>query len=202
MSNSQNKLIQNLSDAPIRIGDIMRVARNYGLYILAFACITGFLAGLWAHFQPSLYDATALIHLDQHSSISLSLSGTSSDDYPLKIQTQITGLQSPDVAIATIKKLGLAANPLFNPGLRQNLEIPIVRDELVRKFRGSLTVTRVPDTELISVTFRSRNPVLSALVANAVVDEYFEESFRQRYRSTQDISAFLTERLDSLKLKI
>ncbi len=202
MSNSQNKLVQNLSDTPIRVGDILRVARKYGLYILAFACITGFLAGLWAHFQPSLYDATALIHLDQHSSISLSLSGASSDDYALKIQTQITGLQSPDVAIATMKKLGLAANPLFNPGLRQNLDIPLVRDELVRAFRSHLTVTRLPDTELVSVTFRSRNPVLSALVANTVVDEYFEESFRQRYRSTQDISAFLTERLDTLKLKI
>lgn len=202
MSDSQNAFIKHLSDSPIRVGDILRVARKFGLFVLAFACITGFLAGLWAHFQPSLYDATALIHLDQHSSISLSTSGLSSDDYALKIQTQITGLQSTAVALAVMKKLGLPANPIFNPGLKQNMEIPQVRDQLVRTFLGSLTVVRVPDTELVSVTFRSRNPVLSALVANAVVDAYFEDSFRQKYRSTQDVSAFLTERLDSLKHKI
>jgi uncharacterized protein involved in exopolysaccharide biosynthesis len=202
LSDSQNTFIKNLSDSPIRVGDILRVARKYGLFVLVFACITGFLAGLWAHFQPSLYDATALIHLDQHSSISLSSAGISSDDYALKIQTQIRGLQSTAVALAVMKKLGLPANPLFNPSLKQNLEIPQVRDQLVRTFLGSLIIARVPDTELVSVTFRSRNPVLSALVANAVIDAYFEDSFRQKYRSTQDVSAFLTERLDSLKQKI
>lgn len=202
MSDSQNTFIKHLSESPIRVGDILRVARKYGLFVLAFACLTGFLAGLWAHFQPSLYDATALIHLDQHSSISLSTTGLSSDDYALKIQTQIEGLQSTAVALTVMKKLGLPANPLFNPGLKQNLDVPLVRDQLVRTFLSSLTIARVPDTELISVTFRSRNPELSALVANAVVDAYFEDSFRQKYRSTQDVSTFLTERLDSLKQKI
>ncbi len=202
MSDLQNSFVKNLSDSPIRISDILRVARKYGLFIVAFACVSGSLAGIWAHFQPSLYDASALIHLDQHSSISLSATGATGDDYALKIQTQITGLHSPDVALASIKKLGLAANPLFNPSLKQNMDIPQVREELVRAFLGSLTVARVPETELISVTFRSRNPVLSALVANDVVDEYFEESFRQKYRSTQDVSTFLSERLDSLKQKI
>ncbi len=202
MNELQNSFVKNLSDAPIRFGDIVRIGRKYGLFIAAFASICGFAAGIWAHFQPSLYDATALIHLDQHGSISLSALGSTSDDYALKIQTQITGLKTTDVALATIKKLGLAANPLFNPGLKQNMDIPTVRDQLVQAFLGSLTVARMPDTELISVTFRSRNPVLSALVANDVVDEYFEQSFRQRYRSTQDVSAFLTERLDSLKQKI
>ncbi len=202
MSDQQLDFVRNLSDSPIRIADILRVARKYGIFILAMACLSGFLAGLWAHFQPSLYDATALIHLDQHSSISLNSSGGASDDYSLKIQTQIVGLRSPAVAIATMNKLGLAANPLFNPSLSRDMSLPQVRDGLVGSFLGSLIIARVPDTELISVTFRSRNPVLSALIANTVVDEYFEESFHQRYRSTQDISAFLTERLDSLRQKI
>ncbi len=202
MSDQQLDFVRNLSDSPIRIADILRFARKYGIFILAMACLSGFLAGLWAHFQPSLYDATALIHLDQHSSISLNSSGGASDDYSLKIQTQIVGLRSPAVAIATMNKLGLAANPLFNPSLSRDMSLPQVRDGLVGSFLGSLIIARVPDTELISVTFRSRNPVLSALIANTVVDEYFEESFHQRYRSTQDISAFLTERLDSLRQKI
>lgn len=189
-------------DSPIRVTDIVRVLRKYGLYILGSTVICATLAGIWAHLQPSLYDATAIIHLDQHSSISLSASGSADDEYQLKIQTQIIGLQNPNVALATIKKLKLQQNPLFNPTLNQDLDDPVVRDRLVSAFLGSLRIAMIPRTELISVTFRSRNPVLSAIVANTLVDEYFEETFEQRYRSTQDISGFLSKRLDSLQSKI
>lgn len=190
------------SDNPIRISDVSRVVRKYGVYILGSTILGAILAATWAHFQPSLYDATSMIHLDQHSSISIGPAGASTDEYALKLQTQIVGLRNPDVAIATMKKLKLPQNPIFNPSLQQDLVSPASRDRLVAMFLGSLKIARVPQTELISVTFRSKNPVLSAIVVNTLVDEYFEESFEQRYRSTQDISRYLTTRLETLQSKI
>ena len=79
------------SDNPIRISDISRVLRKYGIYILGSTILGAILAATWAHFQPSLYDATSMIHLDQHSSISIGPAGASTDEYALKLQTQIVG---------------------------------------------------------------------------------------------------------------
>lgn len=202
MTDRQSSATGKSNDGQIRLSEILRVIKRYGLYVVAVSIVTTILAAAWAHFQPRLYDSTALIHLDQHSSMSLSVAGASGDQYDLKMQTQIIGLASPTVIAATINKLNLASNPLFNPTLAKNMDDPFVRDGLVNRFRSSLTISRIPDSELIEVRFRSRNPSLSAIAANTLVDEYFSESLKLRYQSTQDIGAFLTERLSDLQSKI
>ena len=202
MTDRQSSATIKSNDGQIRLSEILRVIKRYGLYVVAASLLTTILAAVWAHFQPRLYDSTALIHLDQHSSMTLNLAGASGDQYDLKMQTQIIGLTSPSVIAATINKLNLASNPLFNPTLAKNMNDPFVRDALVNRFRSSLTISRIPDSELIQVRFRSRNPNLSAIVANTLVDEYFSESLKLRYQSTQDIGAFLTERLSDLQSKI
>lgn len=194
--------MNKLNDRQIRPSEIIRVVKRYGIYVVATSVLFAVIAAIWAHFQPRLYDSTALIHLDQHSSMSLNLTGASGDQYDLKMQTQIIGLTSPTVIAATINKLNLASNPLFNPTLAKNMNDHYVRDSLVNHFRSSLTISRIPDSELIEVRFRSRDPELSAIAANTLVDEYFSDSLKLRYQSTQDIGAFLTERLSDLQSKI
>ncbi len=191
-----------LNDRQIRPSEIIRVIKRYGLYVIASSVATAIAAAVWAHYQQPLYDASALIHLDQHSSMSLSISGVSSDDYDLKMRTQIIGLNNPAVIAETIDKLKLASNPLFNPTLFRDSKDRAVREMLVKQFQSKLTITRIPDTELIEVRFRSRSPELSAIAVNTLVDEYFAENFTLRYQSTQDIGAFLTERLSDLQSKI
>ena len=202
MTQPQSNMLQKLNEHQIRISDILRVVKRYGLYVAAVSIVFAICAGVWGHLQPRLYDATALIHLDQHSSMSLSATGTVGDQYDLKMQTQIIGLSTPSVITATINKLNLASNPLFNPTLSKNMDDRMVRDRMVQLFRSALTISRVPDSELIQVRFRSRNPDLSAIIANTLVDEYFMESLKLRYQSTQDIGTFLTERLSDLQTKI
>ena len=191
-----------LNDNPIRPSEILRVVRRYGWYVVVVSFCFALVALVWAHFQPRLYDSTALIHLDQHSSMTLTIAGASGDQYDLKIQTQIIGLSSPAVIVSTINKLNLASNPLFNPTLSKNMDDRMVRDRMVLLFLSALTISRVPDSELIQVRFRSRNPDLSAIVVNTLVDEYFSQSLKLRYQSTQDIGTFLTERLSDLQSKI
>jgi capsular exopolysaccharide synthesis family protein len=162
----------------------------------------GTLGAIWAKFQTPQYDAVAMVHLDQHSSISLGAAGGGEDEYNLKMQTQIIGFQSPNIAEMTIRKLDLQKHPLFGGTGPNNLDNPVQRDQLVRQFLGSLSVTQIPKSELLSIRFRSPSPALAALVVNNLVDVYFEESFAQRYRSTQEISSYLTRQMDDLKLRI
>jgi capsular exopolysaccharide synthesis family protein len=187
----------------IHLSDIIRILRKYGLYLLGLMILGGTLATIWAKFQTPQYDAVAMVHLDQHSSISLSsLGGGGEDEYGLKMQTEIIGFQSPNIAELTIRKLDLQKHPLFAGAGNINLDNPQQRDLLVRRFLGSLSVTQVPKSELLSIRFRSSSPALAASVVNTLVDVYLEQSFAQRYKSTQDITGYLTVRMDSLKQKI
>ena len=191
-----------LAENSIHISDVIRILRKYGLYLIGLMVLGATLAAIWAKFQTPQYDAIAMVHLDQHSSISLSATGAASDEYGLKMQTEIIGFQSPAIAEETIRRLDPSKHPLFGAAGKTNLENPIQRDELVNRFLGSLSVTQVPKSELLSIRFRSPSPVLAQLVVNTLVDVYFEQSFQQRYRSTKDITGYLTTQMDTLKQQI
>lgn len=191
------------SENSIHISDVIRVLRKYGVYLLGLMILGGTLAAIWAKFQTPQYDAVALVHLDQHSAISLGsgLAG-GNDEYGLKMQTQIIGFQSPAIAEATIRKLNLDKHPLFVGGGHIDFNNPLQRDAVVNRFMGSLNVTWIPKSELLQIRFRSPSPALAAMVVNTLVDVYVEQSFEQRYQSTKDITGYLTQQMDALKQKI
>lgn len=162
----------------------------------------GTLAAIWAKFQPPQYDAVALVHLDQHSSISLSSSGGDSDEYGLKMQTQIIGFTSPSIAEKTLRAVDPNKHPYFGMAGHRNLDNPQDRDQMVAQFLGSLSVTQVPKSELLSIRFRSRSPELAKEVVNKLVDVYFNDNFSQRYKSTLLITSYLQTKLNDLKQKI
>jgi len=186
----------------IHLSDIIRIMRKYGVYLLGLTILGGILATIWAKFQTPQYDAIALVHLDQHSSISLGSGGDSGDEYTLKMQTQIIGFQSPNIAELTILRLDPKKHPLFGTGSNVNMNDPGQRDQVVRQFLAHLSVTQVPRSELLSIRFRSPSPVLAQLVVNTLVEVYLEQSFQQRYRSTKDITGYLTQQMDTLKQQI
>jgi polysaccharide biosynthesis transport protein len=190
-----------LPESTIRLSDIVRVLRKYGLYVLGLAVLGGILGFVWAKLQPSQFDAVAFVHLDQHSAISLGNSGGASDEYGLKMATEILGLQSPQIAELTMRKINLQNQPIFNAqGL--SMDVPIQRDILVQRFEGSLSVAQVPKSELLSIRFRSSSPALAKLVVNTLVNQYMEHSIEQRISSTETITRQLNFSIDKLKLKI
>ena len=155
--------MNRLAESTIHLSDIFRVLRKYGMYVVGLMVLGGTLGAIWAKFQPNQYDAVALVHLDQHTSISLGLAGGSSDEYGLKMQTQMIGFQGPHVAELTMRRLNLQNNPIFNPSPYHDLDNNQQRDQLVQHFLGSLSVTQVPKSELLSVRFRSASPALGTI---------------------------------------
>ncbi len=202
MTTNPPSTVSKIAENSIHISDIVRILRKYGLYLLGLMILGGTLAAIWAKFQVSQYDAVAMVHLDQHNSISIGAASGASDEYSLKMQTQIMGFQNSNIAVLTMRKLNLQNNPAFNMGSARNLDNPVERDQLVNQFLGSLSVTQVPKTELLSIRFRSKSPAVAALVANTLIDVYIEQSFQQRYRSTKDITGYLTSQMETLKTKI
>ena len=203
MTTTNTASVAKLQENAIQISDITRVLRKYGLYLFGLMVLCGVLAGVWGVFQVPRYDAVATVHLDQHSSISLSSAlGGASDEYLLKMQTQINGFEDPTIAEKVIRRLNLHKNPMFYDGPPLDMDIPADRDKLTKKFLDAEKVEQLTKTELMQIKFRTRSPQLSAIVVNTLVDVYLEETFQQRYRSTQEIESYLTSQMDTLKNRI
>jgi capsular exopolysaccharide synthesis family protein len=186
------------------LSDFIRVFRKYFWLLAALSIGFAIVAFLWSKDQPKQYDATALVQVDQHGMLSLSISSSMSDEYELKIVTQILALQSRDVAMKVIQRLHLESNKAFNPQAPKytDLDSPATRNHLASVFASGLDVERVPKSELISVTFRSLSEVLSMQVANATVDAYLESNFQHRYQGSKEITGWLTSELDELKARV
>jgi succinoglycan biosynthesis transport protein ExoP len=186
--------------------DFIRIFRKYIWLFCGVSVGLAFAAYLWSKSQPLQYDAIAVVQVDQHGSLSLASAMSSlSDDYELKVATQVITMQSRDVAIQVIKSLDLQHNKKFNPSAPRFTDVdgdPATREYLAAKFSDALVVERLPKTELVTVTFRSRDPVLSAMVANKIVDTYMEENFQHRYQGSKEISGWLTKELEDLKNRV
>jgi succinoglycan biosynthesis transport protein ExoP len=65
-----------------------------------------------------------------------------------------------------------------------------------------LKVARPPNTYLLKISYRSTEPALAALVANAVAQSYLERTYDIRFRSSASLSSFMETQLEELKAKM
>jgi capsular exopolysaccharide synthesis family protein len=65
-----------------------------------------------------------------------------------------------------------------------------------------LKVARPPNTYLLKISYRSIDPLLAALVANAVAQSYLERTYDIRFRSSASLSSFMERQLEELKAKM
>ncbi len=187
------------------MSDFIRVGRKYLWLLLGLSFGLAIAAYFWSRSQTKLYDASAMIQVEQHGSLSLGGASVASDEYELKINTQIIGLQTADVALKVLEDPALLQNKILNPTGKTREQIAAsaqVRNQLVGDFLNSLDVERVPKSELVSVTYRSPDPALSAVVSNAVIAAYLEVNFRHHYQSSKDISNWLTNEIGDLKTRV
>lgn len=118
------------------------------------------------------------------------------------LRTQIEILKTDNLAWRTIEQLGLAQNPAFAgvPNTKINPETRKV--QLVKGFKGQLSVDLIPGSRIIIVGFESTDPHLAARVVNTLVDNYTEYNFRQKYDATRQAAGRMEQQLDELKAKV
>ena len=188
----------------LMLADFIRVSRRFLWLVAVLSIGIALCAYFWSRRQTKLYDATAMVQVDQHGALNLGSASSASDEYELKINTQMIALQSRDVAIRVIQELGLQNNKLFNPSAPKNTDLndPVTRNDLAGKFQAGLKVERVPKSELVAITYRSPSPVLSAEVANAIVASYMKQNFQRRFQGSKEITNWLLTELDDLKKRV
>ncbi|MGB9031918.1 MAG: polysaccharide biosynthesis tyrosine autokinase [Acidobacteriaceae bacterium] len=205
----------------LSLTDLWLVIRKRRVLLVSMAVGFAVLAGTAGLVRGKRYSATGEVQIqpgsasDLKESISAALSsGMSSLDVVMESDSRI--LQSDKLLLAVAQKLRLPDDPTFVNGgnsllsfswlrrrstspLHGNLDDPNVRDAVLRIMRKRLSVTRVPRTQMITISYSSPSPKLSTEVVNALENEFIENNFLTHYNSTQQVSKWLTGQMDDLR---
>jgi polysaccharide biosynthesis transport protein len=134
-------------------------------------------------------------------------------EYSVSLDTQMQILQSDSLAAQVIRELHLDQNAAFGgkralqqpattASARSELETREGQARLLRIFVDGLSISKQKNTRVIEIRYTSRDPKLSADIANAVTQAYIEHNFKMRFQSTMQTSSWLTQQLAELATKV
>jgi len=178
-----------------------------------FACVVMVTVAAFTVFSKPIYEATARVEIDP-SGEKFSLNGTTVSADAEYLETQAQVLQGDTLAIDVIRKLRLDQNPAMVGKLdAQALKESNVRSDdagqltmqesnALAAFKGAFKVKRDTASRLILISFSSTDPQLAAQVANAAVDEFIDQSFRNRHDAVMKSSEWLSRQLDDIRKKM
>lgn len=192
--------------------DYLLVLRKHQWLILSFVIAVVTIVSITTFRMQPVYTATTRIEIDRENSSYLPFRGADSYDYMMDldnyIETQSRILTSETLALQTIRNSGLiasadvpgsgASSDAITSGNLTNHKRP---PEL-GAFLGSLSVKRVPQSQLLDVSFESTDPRLAAEILNKHVENFIQRNFESKYNAVSDATRWLTDRLSELKVQV
>jgi capsular exopolysaccharide synthesis family protein len=195
-------------------------------------CATGVILALGillCVFSTRRYQATGTIQVQKESSDGLDLDtltgagGNAVDalNADINIQTQASILQSNELALRTIQKLGLENTEEFRPKASRLTALlgsfmpssppepatatlensPQRQASTLRVFHKNLAVKPIGGTRLIEIDYFNPDPKLAAAVVNELVQQLSDYTFESRYKATEAASESLSKQLAELKIR-
>ena len=177
--------------------------------ILAVALVLATSVAIVSFKMQPVYEATARVEVEAETQQIQSLNdlyrSVPTDDAFL--QTQVNVLKSENLAWRSIQQLGIAEKAGFAPvgggGEHPSADSQTsAKNRLITEFKRHLHVELMRDSRMIEVSFESTDPLLAAGAANALVNNYSEYNFHQKYDATRQASGWMEQQLDELKAKV
>lgn len=219
----QSTRATNVSLGPAKedlvLTDLWLIVRKRRFLIIGMAVGLALLTVLIGFYRGKMYTATGEIQIqpgsaaDLKQSISSVLGGGSTLDVIIESDSRI--LQSDKLLTTVAKTLKLYNDPSFlgamnlkrlgSSGAKSTqlndevLNDPYVRNAILGNLRAHLTIARVPRTQMITISYVSRSPQLSADIVNALESEFIKNNFIAHYSSTQQVTNWLTGQIDDLR---
>lgn len=213
------------SDHPaedLALTELWLVIRKSRLLLASAALGLGLLAAMAALYRGPRYTATGEIQVQPGSAAELKqsipsvLSGGGTLDVVLESDLRI--LQSEKLLTVVAGTLHLRNDPRFpldrgdhgipwlrrNAALRSdgNLDDPYLRNAVLKVMRRHLTVARVPRTQMITISYVSGSPQLSADIVNDLESELIKSNFVAHYSATEQVTHWLTQQIDDLRATV
>ena len=208
--------------------DYWHVLRKHRWIVLTCFLVTVITVATATFVQQSVYKATATIQIDRAAPNVLKFEEVSppankeTDDY---YQTQYKLLTNYSLAERVVRLLRLDANPEFSGtsaqgpasptwtwfinllGLQSSNQQPseatlLTESPIVQRFLKKLEIEPVKNTRLVKISFLSTSPELSAQVANAVAENFIEQSIEQKVGATKYAGDFLAKQIQEVRAKL
>lgn len=178
-------------------------------WVLIWAVLASLVYGVFrAETQPRMYAAFGRIQVRSGASNEYRLNTVQglTPDTTTKMMTEIEIIKSDSLMLTVAREMDLANNAAFlqqrGPVPHVSLDDPAVRQSTIHRLQSFLQVTLVPKTDIISISYSSLDPKLSADIVNKVVSSYIQRSYETRFASTQRVSEWMEGQLDDLKQKV
>ena len=201
----------DLSPREPHLYDYLLILRKHQWLILSFLLAVVTIVSIATFRMQPVYTATARIEIDRENSNFLPFQGADSYDYMSDldnyIETQSRILTSETLALQTIRNSGLIPRSDLTDGsgsdaLTSGNLANHKRPPELGAFLSSLTVKRVPQSRLLDVSFESTSPDQAAQILNAHITNFMDQNFRSKYDATARATAWLTDQLSELKVKV
>ncbi len=178
--------------------------------VIVIVCtVLGILFGIYvAITQVKLFEAFGRIEVRSGSSNEYKLNAVSvfDDDPQRKLQTEIAILTSDTLLATVARDMNLENNKDFLGGKaplkHQSMDDLATRQGVVQTLQGNLKITLVPKTDILRISYSSLNARLSADIVNKLIIDYKERSYQTRFKSTEQVSAYLQGQLGDLKQQV
>jgi uncharacterized protein involved in exopolysaccharide biosynthesis/Mrp family chromosome partitioning ATPase len=132
------------------------------------------------------------------------------------VTSQVQVILSRDLAREVIKQQGLAGIPEFNSAVGGSISkllltlVGLSRDpaemtadeRVLDAFYDRLSVNAIERSRVITISFASANPDLSARVANAIAGTYLTMQQAAKQQQTREASQWLAGEIDNLRRKV
>lgn len=193
-----------------------RLALKHRL-LIAGALLTAVMLGLVVTLlMTPVYTASTALQIDREAARIYNADDVNPRESMIQgeefFQTQYGLLRSRSLAERVIADLGLAASDEFltkmgvsPPEAGEGGAARLVQRRqraVLRAVQKNLTVTPTRGSRLVTVSFDSPDPVLSARVANAFATNFIEANLDRKFQSSTYARQFLEERIAQTKIKL
>jgi succinoglycan biosynthesis transport protein ExoP len=181
---------------------------------VAGTAIVVFALGTVVCFLIRAYSATTIIEVNKddpsdNDGAQTNGPALSADDIKDEVATDVGILETDDgLTLSVVKRLNLLQEPSFKKAIVESEknkpldQAPKTRDRVLKMFRGRLKVDTPTDTRLITITFKSSDPVLAAKVSNTLANTFIDDTLARRQASILKSSSWLQHELADLQKKV
>ncbi|MFA7587234.1 MAG: polysaccharide biosynthesis tyrosine autokinase [Novosphingobium sp.] len=186
--------------------------RYLALGILAVALLLGLIVTL---LTTPIYKASATVQIDPNGNFIVQgqdLSpGVATNEISRYMETQAAVITSRKLAYRVVDALKLTSRPGFlpeeDPGSASSQLTPEQKQKRRREMatsilEGNVSVDFPGDSRIVTINYRSGNPVLAAAIANAYADSYVQEDLRNNLATSTYAQRYLRGQIDQVRNKL
>ena len=155
------------------------------------------------------YEPAARLEIDPPGSETFSMQpGAGGLNEVQYLETQAQNLQSDDLAITVIRKLGLDKNADFAPkasAVSASVDpsrLTAAENYALRTFRSRLKVLHDPNSRTITVSIAAHDPKVAADVTNTLVQTFVDRTLKMRHDAIASSRTWLEDQLEGVRAKV